>query len=155
MPQVSEHRFSVNQTVNAPRDLVWACWTDMDYLSWLYPREMKWRSISATVDPRPLGLLELVIIDLEGNPTYSTAMFTEVFPKEYLSLVQEFPQDPLIDHQKIAVSLRSLPDGGTELDVDVLVVCVDEYAELARSGMKTGLGRLGRFAESGPIQRRA
>lgn len=155
MPALSEHRFSVSQTVSAPRDLVWACWTDMDHLVWLWPSGTGWKSISATVDPRPLGLLELVIIDEQGNPAHSTAMFTEVFPKEYLSLVQEFPQDPLIDHQKMAVSLRSLPDGGTELDVDVLVVCIDEYAQRARSGMKTGLARLGRFAESRFIQRRA
>jgi len=80
------HGFTITRTFTAPRELVWAAWTDPAQLaSWFGPRGLSSPSEHIAVDLRPGGTWHITMVADEGGAEYPQVFtFMEVDEPERL-----------------------------------------------------------------------
>ncbi len=72
----------LERTLNAPRDLVWLCWTSAEHLPhWFVPKPH--RVIACSLDLRPGGACSTTF-EVEGNIVPNDGVYLEVIPGEKL-----------------------------------------------------------------------
>ena len=83
------------RTFDAPREAVFAAWTNPEVLSRWWASEPGWRSPSAEVDLRVGGRYRLSMGEPDGGPVHTvTGEYTEVRPPERLAYTWTWEGDP-------------------------------------------------------------
>ena len=131
------------RTFDAPRELVWACWTDPEHLAaWWGPEHFTTPRDSVEIELRAGGIYKATMVGPDGTEYPSTGYIEEVTPQDRLVLREDDTDHPMIESQRTAVSFTDLGDGRTELVIDVEMVCADELLPLAESGWNSTLDKL-------------
>ena len=83
------------RTFDAPREAVFAAWTNPEVLRRWWASEPGWRSPSAEVDLRVGGRYRLSMGEPDGGPVHTvTGEYTEVRPPERLAYTWTWEGDP-------------------------------------------------------------
>ncbi|HWM48838.1 MAG TPA: SRPBCC domain-containing protein [Xanthobacteraceae bacterium] len=85
----AELEFVTSRIIDAPRDLVWTLWTELDHLKqWWGPKGFK--VSAATLDLRPGGLFHYGLRAPDGNEMWGKFVFREIVAPERLVFVSSF-----------------------------------------------------------------
>ncbi len=142
-PTMAERKLTITRVLDAPRELVWRCWTDPDHFArWWGPEHFHTPRESVEIDPRPGGAFRATMVGPDGAEYPSTGEFREVEPPERFVTVEEEIDHPMMESQVSVFTLADLGDGRTELRIDVTMRCVEELIPLAESGWRTSLDKL-------------
>ena len=121
----------------APRELVFRCMIEPEHLSHFWgPVGTSAPLHSITVDPRPGGVFETVMVNDADGSTYPTsARYLEVSPPERLSWIE--------DHSGMTVTatFTDLGDDRTQVDIEQTNVPAQLMDPAARAGFLTSLDR--------------
>jgi uncharacterized protein YndB with AHSA1/START domain len=81
--------FVISRTFNAPRDLVWKCFTDPERMKeWWGPKGFK--VIASKMDLRPGGSYHYGLQSPNGQPMWGKLAYHEIVPPEKLVLINSF-----------------------------------------------------------------
>ena len=84
--------FVISRTFNAPRDLVWKCFTDPERMKeWWGPKGFK--VIASKMDLRPGGSYHYGLQSPNGQPMWGKFVYREIVPPEKLVLVNSFSDE--------------------------------------------------------------
>ncbi|WP_029088502.1 SRPBCC family protein [Brevibacterium album] len=102
--------FTIARTFDAPRDLVWRAWTEVEHLAgWLHPFGVTTDSIS--FDVREGGLYRYTMTNEETGEQYPTGgVFLEVAPQERLVFTWGSPDDSAEEAASV-ITLTFTEDG--------------------------------------------
>jgi len=140
---MNEHQFVITRVLDAPQDLVWACWTEPEHFAaWFGPEHFHTPVESVEIDLRPGGAFKSTMVGPDGTAYPGEGTLVEVSPKERFSFTEEDIDHPMMERQHTVISLNDLGDGRTELVIDVTMRCVDEMIPMANSGWNSTLDKL-------------
>ncbi|HYM20329.1 MAG TPA: SRPBCC domain-containing protein [Candidatus Kapabacteria bacterium] len=143
--------FAIKRTFDAPRELVWAVWTDAKHLiNWFSPTGMKMGTCN--MDLRVGGTFHYSLVSADGNEMWGKWTFLEIIPPEKISLITHFsdaaggvtihPLAPTWPLKMISTTTLIERDGKTELMIEwaPLDGTEEEIAtfEAGRGGMTQG-----------------
>lgn len=78
-----ERDLVLERTIDVPRDLVWAAWTQPEHIKkWFTPAP--WSTVDCEIDLRPGGIFRTVMRSPEGVDTPHVGCYLEVVPNEKL-----------------------------------------------------------------------
>ena len=121
----------------APRQLVFQCMTQPEHLTHFWgPAGTSAPLEHITVDPRPGGVFETVMInDADGSRYPTQAVYDEVAPPERLVWTEA--------HSGMTVTVTFTDLGGARTGVEIRQVNVPEFARSpqAQAGFRTSLDR--------------
>jgi uncharacterized protein YndB with AHSA1/START domain len=120
------HTFLISRTFDAPRDLVWAAWTETDRLmQWFGPKGSK--MTHAKNDLRPGGTF-LYAMQFAGSELWGKWVYREIVPPERLVLVSSFsdadgnvtrhPMSPTWPRQTLSTTTFTEDGGKTTVTID-------------------------------------
>jgi uncharacterized protein YndB with AHSA1/START domain len=90
----AEDAFTLTRIFNAPRDLVWKAWTDLEDLRhWWGPRGYTW--VRATLDLRRGGLFHYCLRAPNGPEMWGKFRFHEITPPERLVFIASFSDEKM------------------------------------------------------------
>jgi uncharacterized protein YndB with AHSA1/START domain len=79
--ETTERAIIIKRTFDAPRDVVWACWTEADRLKqWYAPAG--WTVPHCTVDFRPGGRWHFLMKGPGGEESWGLGIYGEIDPKD-------------------------------------------------------------------------
>lgn len=140
---MAERKLEITRIFDAPRDLVWTCWTDPEHFaSWWGPEHFHTPLESVEIDLRAGGTFKSTMVAPDGSEYPGNGTFEEVTPKDRLIFSETETDHPMIESQYTIVSFKDLGDGRTELHLDVTMVCVDELIPMAQSGWSSTFDKL-------------
>jgi len=85
-----EKAFTITRTFNAPRDLVWKCWTDINHMKqWFGPKGTKIVGDS-TLELKPGGMFHYGMQMPDGNVMWGKQIYREIKEPELLVVVTSF-----------------------------------------------------------------
>ena len=91
----SDRRFTITRVFDAPRELVWRCWTDPDEApAWLHPRGVVTPREHVDFDVRPGGRYRYTMVAGDGTEYPTTGTYREVSPPDRLVFTWGSPGDP-------------------------------------------------------------
>ena len=86
MTEMTHHELTLERTFDAPRELVWQCYTDPEHLTkWWGPAGMHTPLDKITVELHPGGAYHLTMVDADGNEYPSEMTIREVRAPEFLA----------------------------------------------------------------------
>lgn len=143
-PQMSETRLELTRVFDAPRELVWACWTEPEhYSAWFGPEGYTTPVESVSIDLRPGGLFKSTMVGPDGKAhDESVGTIEEVVPNERLVFSEEGIEHPMMDSQRVVVTLTDAGEGRTEMHLDITMVCVERLAGMAEKGWGSSFDKL-------------
>lgn len=107
----------ITRVIEAPRHVVWRCWTDPDLLKqWFCPKP--WSVPEADFDLRPGGRMNTVMAGPEGERFENEGIFLEIVEGVRLTFTDAFSEDFVPRPNPFMtgyVELSDLPDGRTRL----------------------------------------
>jgi uncharacterized protein YndB with AHSA1/START domain len=118
MISTTANELSITQHINAPRAVVWRCWTEAALLKqWYCPKP--WQVTEADLDLRPGGRMNTVFGGPAGERHDNKGVFLEIHPIESLIFTDAFsegffPKDG-VPFMTGFVHLTDAPDGGTTM----------------------------------------
>ena len=140
---MTERELTVTRVFDAPRELVWRCWTDPDEFSrWWGPEHFHTPRESVEIDLRPGGVFRSTMVGPDGSEYPSAGEIRELVAPERLVFAEEETCHPMIESSYHVLTLTDLGGGRTELRLEITIVCVDELIELAQAGWRTSLDKL-------------
>jgi uncharacterized protein YndB with AHSA1/START domain len=85
----------MSRTFNAPHDLVWECWTDINHVAkWLRPPGSTEKpGFKPTSDFRVGGHSLFCIVTPDGTEIYGLARYTEINPKDKVVYIHSFSDE--------------------------------------------------------------
>lgn len=140
---MAEHKLLITRVFDAPRDLVWACWTEPEHFAaWWGPEHFHTPLDSVEIDLRPGGVFNATMVSPDGEKFPGAMTIEAVTPKDRLILREDETDHPMIERQRTVVSFTDLGGGRTEVEIDVTMTCADELIPMAESGWSTTLDKL-------------
>jgi uncharacterized protein YndB with AHSA1/START domain len=142
-PVMAEYDVTTTRVFNAPRELVWAAWTEPEQLTrWWGPRGLTTPLESITVDLRPGGVFALTMVGPDGSLNRSDGHFDEVVEYERLAFSGEVPNSPMLERASTVVTFTDLGDGRTEVVAVNRLIAVAQMPALAQAGWASQFDRL-------------
>jgi uncharacterized protein YndB with AHSA1/START domain len=90
--QDKEPIFTASRILDAPRDLVWATWTNPQHLMhWWGPKEFT--VAKCEIDPRPGGFFHYALKSPDGKIVWGKWTFREILPPEEMVVVVAFSEE--------------------------------------------------------------
>ena len=87
----NDRELVLDRYIDAPRDLVWRCWTEPELLvHWFTPAP--WKTKSASVDVRPGGASMVVMLSPDGEEFPNPGTYLEVIPGEKLVFTDAYTE---------------------------------------------------------------
>jgi uncharacterized protein YndB with AHSA1/START domain len=111
----AERELVITRVLDAPRELVYRCWTEPDHLAkWWGPEGFRGSSI--TVNPVEGGAWRFCMRNAEGEEHWASGVYLEVVPPERLvfSLRWDPEEDRPLEDTLVTVTLADR-DGKTEM----------------------------------------
>lgn len=85
-----EKAFTITRTLDAPRELVWNCWTDINHVkNWWGPKGAKILA-GSTLELKPGGMFHYGIEMPDGNVMWGKMVYREIKAPELLVCVMSF-----------------------------------------------------------------
>jgi uncharacterized protein YndB with AHSA1/START domain len=136
MPEVR-----IEQVYDAPREAVFAAWTDPDKLAiWWAPEGLTIPRESVVVEPRVGGRFELDMVDPSGDAAPFRAVFAELSPPELIVLhVEPIPEAGM--GETVLRAAFEVEGSGTRMTV-VDGPLPDEIYEMALAGWRSVIANL-------------
>lgn len=114
---------TITRTYDAPRQLVWAAWTDPEQVAqWWGPQQFEVPLDSVTIDPRVGGVFELVMVERGGEG------------REY-PVKQAITE--LVEQERIAMRMDAQPEAGLVFET-VCEIDFVEHGDQTEVRVKTG-----------------
>jgi len=134
MATTAQKELTLVRTFNAPRDLVFAAWTDPKHLAkWWGPHEFTNEDLD--VDAKPGGPFNIVMVGPDGTRYPMTGTFREVIAPQRLVFFASAMDGALEDLTTVTFE----DDGGkTKVTVKAVVTKATDEAAEALSGMEEG-----------------
>jgi uncharacterized protein YndB with AHSA1/START domain len=140
---MAERKLTITRIFDAPRELVWQCWTDPDqFARWWGPEHFTTPRESVEIDLRPGGRFRSTMVAPDGSEYPSDGEIREVVAPERLVFAEDETDHPMIESQLSILTLSDLGDGRTELRIDVTMTCVEELIPMAEQGWASTLDKL-------------
>jgi uncharacterized protein YndB with AHSA1/START domain len=140
---MNEHTIVIERELDAPRELVWAAWTDPDEIAkWWGPEHFTSPREKIDLDPRPGGVFRVTMVGPDGQEYPSDGNFGIVEPPERLSFGEQTTDHPMIESAETTVEFIDLGDSRTKVVVTARMVCADELVEMAQAGWSSQLDKL-------------
>ncbi|MFN8130397.1 MAG: SRPBCC domain-containing protein [Solirubrobacteraceae bacterium] len=147
---MTERQFTITRVFDAPRDLLWTCWTDPEHFAaWWGPEHFHTPVESVVLELRPGGAANATMVGPDGTEYPSCGTFEQVTPKDRLVFLETDIDHPMMERQRTVVSFTDLGDGRSELTIDVTMVCTDELIPMAHAGWSSSFDKLGRVLAEG------
>lgn len=100
---------TLNLTLDAPRDKVWRCWTEAELLmQWFAPKP--WSTVSADIDLRPGGRMNVVMRSPTGEDVPTTGVYLEIVPPERLVTTDAYTEGWLPSQNPFMTSVVTFAD---------------------------------------------
>ncbi|MCI5048347.1 MAG: SRPBCC family protein [Aquisalinus sp.] len=100
---------SITRHIEAPRNLVWRCWTDNDLIKkWFVPKP--WYLAEADMDVRSGGRMNMVIAGPEGERVESDGCFLKVLPETRLVFTDAYTEGFMPRPQHFMTGVVDLSD---------------------------------------------
>ncbi len=91
MTDPDENTLSITRMIDAPRDVVWRCWTEVDLLKqWYCPKP--WTVPEADFNLKPGGRMNCTMAGPDGERVENVGCFLEVVPRERLIFTDAFSE---------------------------------------------------------------
>ncbi|MCW5698401.1 MAG: SRPBCC family protein [Rhodospirillales bacterium] len=91
MTDTSDLILSITRIIDAPRDIVWRCWTENDlFMKWYCPKP--WRLAMSDMDVRAGGRMNCVMAGPNGERIEIVGSFLEVVPRERLIFTDAYSE---------------------------------------------------------------
>lgn len=135
---------TINRTYDAPRELLWAAWTDPEQVAqWWGPREFAVPRESVTIDARVGGVFELVMVEKggEGREFPVKQEITELVEPERLVMRMAAQPEAGLTHETVCEVDFIEQDGKTEVRVKTGPFSA-EMAPMADQGWNAQMDRL-------------
>ncbi|GGT03384.1 activator of HSP90 ATPase [Planobispora rosea] len=147
MAQTAE--YEINRTFDAPRELVYAAWTEPERFSrWFGPRMLATPVGRIVLDVRPGGAWRATLVGEEGFEVTLTGTYREVAAPERLVFTTGDPDSPGDGPASVVTLSLAEADGATEMRFHQFGVNTDqEHAEQARAGWLEFFDRLAEHVE--------
>lgn len=149
MAQTSE--YEITRVFDAPRDLVWAAWTQPERFSqWFGPPTMATPLGRITLDAWPGGVWRATLIGEEGFEVTLDGTYREVRPPDRLVFTTGDPDDPGDGPASVVTITFIDVDGKTDMLFHQYGVNTDqEHAEQAKAGWLEFFDRLAEHVTAG------
>lgn len=135
------HRIEVRRVVAAPREAVWAAWTEPERMRrWLCPEGATLGRVEA--DVRPAGGYRLHMRGPEGEVYTVVGTYREVEPPARLVFTWDWAEEESAVGDTVVTVLLESVEEGTEVVVVHTALPTAESAEGHRQGWESTLGRL-------------
>jgi uncharacterized protein YndB with AHSA1/START domain len=136
----------VDRTFDAPRDLVWAAFTEPDRLAkWWGPRQ--WDTTNKTMDVRPGGIWHYCMTGPAGMESWGTAEYKEITPKDRIVYRDWFSDADgnANDQMPSVLTTFEFQDAGAK---KTRVFATAEYATVEALKQVTAMGMVQGLSES-------
>src|SRR5690606_25602334 len=105
------HELVLDLILDAPREKLWRCWTDMSLLKqWFAPRP--WTIAKVDIDFRPGGSSVVVMRDPDGNEYPNPGLVLEVVPNEKLVFTDAYTSAWVPSQKPFMTAIVTLEDAG-------------------------------------------
>jgi uncharacterized protein YndB with AHSA1/START domain len=140
--EMTYRELDIVRTFAAPRELVWAAWTDPDQIArWWGPAGMRTPRESVEMDVRPGGVFRLtMVMEATGAQFPSDMRFTEVVAPERLAYAWEAQRG--LGAGSTVVTFTDLGGGTTEVTNHFAGWITDEVVVFMRQGTGEQLDKL-------------
>ncbi len=103
------NELTVTRQINAPRNIVWRCWTEPTLLKqWYCPKP--WKVTQAEIDLRPGGRMNTVLEGPSGEKHDKKGVFLEIVPMERLIFTDAFTEGFIPQEKPFMVGVMYLSD---------------------------------------------
>jgi uncharacterized protein YndB with AHSA1/START domain len=138
-------RLEIKRVINAPRDRVYAAWTDVEQLKqWFGPEKVHTRNIIA--DARVGGKYQWDLIDPEGEEMTVFGEYRELVPGRKIVFTWKFEDDEdWKDRASVVTVELSDHEGGTELRLIHEQLPSEQSRDGHNEGWNSALDKLERF----------
>ena len=141
----------LTRTFNAPRELVWQAWTDVDKLQqWWGPEHFT--NPRCEIDLRPGGHIHIDMRAPNGIVFPMAGEYEQIVPPErlvFLTSALDEQAEPIFTNRN-TVLFREV-DGGTEISIHTIVLSTTPHAMQYLKGMREGwsssLNKLAKFVK--------
>jgi uncharacterized protein YndB with AHSA1/START domain len=135
----------IRRVINAPRERVYAAWTDPVQLKqWWGPEEVKTRNFSA--DARVGGKYRWDLVNREGEEMSVFGEYHELVPGKRIVFTWQWDDDEVWENRTSLVTIEfSDRDGGTEVRLKHEQLPSEESRDRHNEGWSSVLDRLERF----------
>jgi uncharacterized protein YndB with AHSA1/START domain len=139
---VTGREIAITRIFDAPRELVWAAWTDPAQLAaWWGRRGWSTPPESVTMDVRPGGAFRLnSISEADGSEMPQEFAYREVVEPERLVFEQRGGAGP--PGREATVTFTDLGDGRTEMIFETRIEASEELRDRAEAGLRSAFDRL-------------
>lgn len=118
--------FVISRVFDAPRELVWKCFTDAKHMEWWGPKGVS--AVQSKIDLRPGGMHHYAMKPPQGPLMWGRQVYREIVEPERLVFVNSFsdenagltrhPMAPTWPIELLTIiTFEELPDGKTKLTV--------------------------------------
>ncbi len=137
MTQDNSVEIVIERTFDAPRDLVWKCWTDPEHVAkWWGPHGMKTRVDE--LDLRPGGSWRFVMLGPDGSEMPQRGVFSEIIEPETIATSAEFEVGTDAPHRmKLRYTFDDLGDK-TKMTMIITHASAEERREHEAMGVVEG-----------------
>jgi uncharacterized protein YndB with AHSA1/START domain len=130
-----ETDLTLTRTLNAPRALVWECWTKPEHLvNWFVPRPHK--VVACTLDPRPGGVCNTTF-DIDGTAMENNGVYLEVIPGEKLVFTDTYTEGWKPSPDPFMTAIITFADAGAG-QTTYTAIARHRSAESARQHVEMG-----------------
>lgn len=138
-------RLEITRLIKAPRDRVYAAWTDPAQLKqWFGPEKVRTRGIIA--DARAGGEFRWDLIDPEGEEMTVFGEYRELVPGKKIVFTWKFEDDEdWKNHTSVVTVELSDRDGGTELKLTHEKLPSEQSRDGHNNGWNSALDKLEKF----------
>ena len=138
-------RLEISRVIEAPRDRVYAAWTDLEQLKqWFGPENVKTRELVA--DARAGGTFRWDIINSEGEEMTMRGEFRELQPDKKIVFSWQWEDDEIWENHTSVVTVELYDrDGGTELRLTHEQLPNEESRDGHTRGWESALDKLERL----------
>ncbi|MEV0234190.1 SRPBCC domain-containing protein [Nonomuraea sp. NPDC050786] len=136
--------YEITRHFDAPRELVWAAWTEPERFSrWFGPRMLTTPVGRITLDARPGGVWQATLVGEEGFEATLNGTYREVKGPERLVFTTGDPDNPGDGPASVVTIDLTETDGRTEMRFHQYGVNTDpQHAEQAKAGWVEFFDRL-------------
>ncbi|GAB3920860.1 activator of HSP90 ATPase [Microlunatus endophyticus] len=138
---VADQEFTITRILDAPPEIVFACWTEPDRMTWWGPEGTTTPRDTISVDLRPGGFWRLTMVnDLTGERYPTEGIFTDVEVPHLLRFSWADQGHRPADAPLVTVRFEPYGDGQTELIFTLAMhdLPAEKIRELLAIGIRPG-----------------
>src|SRR5690606_533394 len=144
------HELVLDLILDAPREKLWRCWTDMELLrQWFVPHP--WTIAKVEFDFHPGGSTLLVMRDPDGNEYSNPGVVLEVVPQEKLVFTDAYTRAWVPSEKPFMTAIVTFEDAGpgkTRYVARALHWTAEDREQHEKMGFHEGWGQTARQLEA-------